>query len=168
MPWRKNHTRVPAGWSERRIGDFLFWIEAREHLRITFKPATPYEKQILRFCSFQIRNDQLTLRRFEIASDCRGVGWGREAILELRRRFPNHRIIVDGIEVDPNATAFWRKMQEDGLVVASDLASIEEMVERHRQAPYSVARDNWAERQERTDEARRLMDLYRDQTASLN
>ena len=84
----------------------------------------------------------------------------RELILELRRRFPDHQIGVSGIEIDPNGIAFWKKLSDEGLVVASELADCEKILEMHRQAPASFRRESWQPSVRATDAARMLKAEY--------
>lgn len=165
---RTSNGSASAPWDERRVGDFRLWIENREHLRIVHinrelekdiisrKP----KEETLAQCSFHVRGSQVTITRLEVAHCARRVGWGTELIRELRRRFPDHQINVSGIEIDPNGIAFWKKLSEDGLVVASELAGCEKVLEMHRQAPSSFYRESWQPPAQATDAARMLKAEY--------
>ena len=85
------------------------------------------------------------------------MGWGTEAVAELRRRFPNRRIVVSGIEADPNATAFWRKLVERGFIECEGLEEAERWVEINESAQTSILREGWEKPAEATAEARALM-----------
>ena len=155
----------PIGpWDERRIGDFRLRIENREHLRIVHINRE-LEEETLAQCSFCVRGSQVTVTRLEVAHCARRVGWGTELILELRRRFPDHQIDVSGIEIDPNGIAFWKKLSENGLVVASELADCEKMLEMHCQAPASFCRESWQPPVQATDAARMLKAEYDQQSS---
>lgn len=151
-------------WDQRRVGNFRLWIENREHLRIDHIKRGLKEEN-LALCSFRVCGSQVTVTRLEVAHCARRVGWGTELILELRRRFPDHQIDVSGIEIDPNGIAFWKKLSENGLVVASELADCEKMLERHCQAQASFCRESWQPPVQATDAARMLKAEYDQQSS---
>ena len=156
---RTSNGSASATWGERRVGDFRLWIENREHLRIVHI-IRELEEETIAQCSFRVCGSQVTVTRLKVAHCARRVGWGTELILELRRRFPDHQIDVSGIEIDPNGIAFWKKLSEDGLVVASELAGCEKVLEMHRQAPASFCRESWQPPAQATDAARLLKAEY--------
>lgn len=151
-------------WDDRQFGDFRLWIENREHLRIVYtnsesKDNEPTE-EVLAQCSFRVDDRQVTVTRLEVARCARWVGWGTELILELRRRFPDCQIGVSGIEIDPNGIAFWKKLSEEGLIVADELPDCEEILEMHRRSPTSLCRETWEPPVQATDAARRVKAEY--------
>lgn len=151
-------------WDQRRVGNFRLWIENREHLRIDHIKRGLKEETLAQ-CSFRVCGSQVTVTRLKVAHCARRVGWGTELILELRRRFPDHQIDVSGIEIDPNGIAFWKKLSENGLVVASELADCEKMLEMHCQAPASFCRESWQPPVQATDAARMLKAEYDQQSS---
>lgn len=156
---RASNGSAHGPWDERHVGDFRLWIENREHLRIVHINRELKEKT-LALCSFRVCGSEVTVTRLEVACYARRVGWGTELILELRRRFPDHQIGVSGIENDPNGIAFWKKLSEEGLVVASELADCEKVLEMHRQAQASFSRESWQPPVRATDAARMLKAEY--------
>ena len=151
-------------WDDRQFGDFRLWIENREHLRIVYtnsesKDNEPTE-EVLAKCSFRVCDRQVTVTRLEVARCARRVGWGTELILELCRRFPDCQISVSGIEIDPNGIAFWKKLSEEGLIVADELPDCEEILEMHRRGPTSLCRETWEPPVQATDDARRVKAEY--------
>ena len=146
-------------WDQRRVGNFRLWIGNRENLRIDHIKRGLKEETLAK-CSFLVCGSQVTVTRLKVAHCARRVGWGTELILELRRRFPDHQIGVSGIEIDPNGIAFWKKLSDEGLVVASELADCEKVLEMHRQAPASFRRESWQPSVRATDAARMLKAEY--------
>ena len=147
-------------WDERQFGDFRVWIENREHLRIVYTNSESKDNEPLAQCSFRAYDREVTVTRLEVARCARRVGWGTELILELCRRFPDCQISVSGIEIDPNGIAFWKKLSEEGLIVADELPDCEEILEMHRRAPTSLCRDTWEPPVQATDAARRVKAEY--------
>lgn len=161
---RRSNGSAIAPWDERRVGDFRLWIESREHLRIVHINRE-LEEETLAQCSFLVRGSQVTITRLNVAHYARRLGWGTELILELRRRFPDHQIHVSGIEIDPIGIAFWKKLSENGLVVASELADVEKILEKHRQAPAALWWERWRPPVQATDAARMLRAEYDQQSS---
>ena len=161
---RASKSSAIGPWDERRVGDFRLWIENREHLRIDHIKRGLKEETLAQ-CSFRVCGSQVTVTRLKVAHCARRVGWGTELILELRRRFTDHQIGVSGIEIDPNGIAFWKKLSDEGLVVASELADCEKLLEMHRQAPASFCREGWQPPVRATDAARMLKAEYDQQSS---
>ena len=151
-------------WDDRQFGDFRLWIENREHLRIVHTNSESKEneptEEVLAQCSFRVYGRHVTVTRLEVARCARRVGWGTELILELCRRFPDCQIGVSGIEIDPNGIAFWKKLSEEGLIVADELPDCEEILEMHRRAPTSLCRETWEPPVQATDAVRRVKAEY--------
>ena len=167
---RTSNGSASAPWGERRVGNFRLWVENHEHLRIEhinrdLEEECELEGKTIAQCSFRVCGSQVTVTRLEVAHCARRLGWGTELILELRRRFPDHQIGVSGIEIDPNGIAFWKKLSDEGLVVASELADCEKLLEMHRQAPASFCREGWQPPVRATDAARMLKAEYDQQSS---